>query len=390
LIDRERLRTIFQQLYKREPRLFRAPGRVNLIGEHTDYNEGFVLPMAIDRETVVAGAARDDSLVRVHAFDVEESAKFDLNAPAGERVRGHWLDYVEGVARVLQERGARLRGCDLAIHSSVPAGAGLSSSAALEVSVGLALLSLSGLEIDLTALALAAQTAEHVYAGIRCGIMDQFTSALGHKGHALLIDCRSLETEYLLLETDETAVVICDTRVKHELAASEYNTRRAECERAVELLRQALPGLRALRDVSAADFLRHEELLPEPIRRRCRHVVTENERTLAAAKALRAGEMRLLGRLMYLSHRSLKDDFEVSCAELDLLVEIASGFAGTVGARMTGGGFGGCTVNLVRRESLAEFQRIIVRKYAKAVSYEPAIYLSEPADGAQEIISERD
>lgn len=390
MIDRERLRTIFQQLYKREPRLFRAPGRVNLIGEHTDYNEGFVLPMAIDRETVVAGAARDDSLVRVHAFDVEESAKFDLNAPAGERVRGHWLDYVEGVARVLQERGARLRGCDLAIHSSVPAGAGLSSSAALEVSVGLALLSLSGLEIDLTALALAAQTAEHVYAGIRCGIMDQFTSALGHKGHALLIDCRSLETEYLLLETDETAVVICDTRVKHELAASEYNTRRAECERAVELLRQALPGLRALRDVSAADFLRHEELLPEPIRRRCRHVVTENERTLAAAKALRAGEMRLLGRLMYLSHRSLKDDFEVSCAELDLLVEIASGFAGTVGARMTGGGFGGCTVNLVRRESLAEFQRIIVRKYAKAVSYEPAIYLSEPADGAQEIISERD
>ncbi len=385
MIDRERLRAIFHKLYKREPRLFRAPGRVNLIGEHTDYNEGFVLPMAIERETVVAGAARDDSLVRVHAFDVKESAEFDLSAPAGERVRGHWLDYVEGVARVLQERGASLRGADLAIHSDVPAGAGLSSSAALEVSVGLALLSLSDLKFDLTALALAAQRAEQTYAGIKCGIMDQFTSALGRERHALLIDCRSLETEYLPLETDETAVVICDTRVKHELAASEYNTRRAECERGVELLRKSLPDIRALRDVSVSDFLPIEELLPEPIRRRCRHVVTENERTLAAAKALRAGEMRLMGRLMYLSHRSLRDDFEVSCAELDLLVEIASSFAGTVGARMTGGGFGGCTVNLVRRESLAEFQKIIVREYAKAVSYEPAIYLSEPGDGAQEI-----
>lgn len=389
MIDRDKLRAIFRELYGHEPRLFRAPGRVNLIGEHTDYNEGFVLPVAIDKETVVAGRARDDRRVHVHAFDMNESAGFDLDAPhARERGRGHWLDYVEGVARVLEERGERLRGCDFVIHSDVPQGAGLSSSAALEVSAGLALLSLSGaLEVDLRELALAAQRAEHVYAGIKCGIMDQFASALGRAGHALLIDCRTLEVEYFPLETSETTLVICDTRVKHELASSAYNERRAECERGVELLRDKITGLSALRDLSIADFKRHEEQLPEPIRRRCRHVVTENERTLSAARALATHQIEAMGRLMYLSHRSLRDDFEVSCAELDLLVEIAEDTYGTIGARMTGGGFGGCTVNLVRRPALAEFQKTVKAKYSQAVSYEPAIYLAEPCDGAQEIIA---
>jgi galactokinase len=384
LIDREFLRKSFEQLYHTEARLFRAPGRVNLIGEHTDYNEGFVLPVAIDRETVVAGRARQDKLVRVHALDVNDAAEFDLSAK-GEKRRGIWLDYVEGIARTLQENGASLRGAELMIHSDVPIGAGLSSSAALEVAVGLALLSLSALKLDPTALALAAQQTEHVYVGINSGIMDQLIAVLGRRGHALLIDCRTLETTQIPLDTKEVALVICDTRVKHALASSAYNERRRECERGVELLRDKLPGLRALRDVSLEDFQKHEWLLPEVIRRRCRHVVTENARTLAAADALRAGDLALMGRLMYLSHQSLRDDYEVSCLELDLLVKIASSTEGVIGARMTGGGFGGCTVNLVRRDALAEFQKAIPQKFSEAVSYEPALYPAEPSDGAEEI-----
>lgn len=386
MIDRHSLQASFRQLYHKEARLFRAPGRVNLIGEHTDYNDGFVLPMAIDRETVVAAAARQDQLVRVHALDVNEQAQFDLSVP-GETRRGIWLDYVEGIARILQERGAELRGAEMAIHSDVPIGAGLSSSAALEVSVGLALLSLSGMEIDLRALALAAQRTEHEYVGINSGIMDQLIAALGQRGHALLIDCRSLETKHIPLDTTDIGVVICDTRVKHELASTEYNTRRRECERGVELLREKLPGIHALRDVRVLEFQEHEACLPEPIRRRCRHVITENARTLAAAEALEGQEFQEMGRLMYLSHKSLREDYEVSCLELDLLVDIASNIEGVLGARMTGGGFGGCTVNLVRRAALEKFQTIINSEFRKVASYDPVIYLAEPSDGAEEIVS---
>jgi galactokinase len=386
VIDRDTLRRSFRERYEREPRLFRAPGRVNLIGEHTDYNDGFVLPMAIDRETVVAGSSRVDRKVRVYSLNLDEALEFDLDQP-GEKRRGIWLDYVEGVARVLECRGVALRGGDLAISSDVPAGAGLSSSAALEVSAGLALVSLAGNEVDGVALALAGQQAEHVYVGTLCGIMDQFVAALGQKGHALLIDCRTLEATPVPLDTSGMAVVICDTNVKHELSSSEYNVRRAECERGVELLRAALPGIRALRDVSVEEFYRHEGLLPEPIRRRCRHVVTENERTLAAARSLNDGDLDGMGHLMYASHRSLRDDYEVSCRELDVLVEIAADL-GTIGARMTGGGFGGSTVNLVRRAALAEFQRTVAREYTRTTNLSPTIYISEAGSGAKEVMSD--
>ncbi|HVF87246.1 MAG TPA: galactokinase [Pyrinomonadaceae bacterium] len=386
MIDRDTLRRSFRERYEREPRLFRAPGRVNLIGEHTDYNDGFVLPMAIDRETVVAGSSRVDRKVRVYSLNLDEALEFDLDQP-GEKRRGIWLDYVEGVARVLECRGVALRGGDLAISSDVPAGAGLSSSAALEVSAGLALVSLAGNEVDGVALALAGQQAEHVYVGTLCGIMDQFVAALGQKGHALLIDCRTLEATPVPLDTSGMAVVICDTNVKHELSSSEYNVRRAECERGVELLRAALPRIRALRDVSVEEFYRHEGLLPEPIRRRCRHVVTENERTLAAARSLNDGDLDGMGHLMYASHRSLRDDYEVSCRELDVLVEIAADL-GTIGARMTGGGFGGSTVNLVRRAALAEFQRTVAREYTRTTNLSPTIYISEAGSGAKEVMSD--
>ncbi|HVF28902.1 MAG TPA: galactokinase [Pyrinomonadaceae bacterium] len=383
MIDRDALRRSFRERYDSEPRLFRAPGRVNLIGEHTDYNEGFVLPMAIDRETVVAGSVRTDRRVRVYSLNLDEASEFDLDQP-GEKRRGIWLDYVEGIARVLESRGVTLRGADLVVSSDVPAGAGLSSSAALEVSAGLALSSLADREVGKVALALAGQQAEHVYVGTMCGVMDQFVAALGREGHALLIDCRTLEATPVPLDTSRVAVVICDTNVKHELSSSEYNVRRAECERGVELLRAANPGIRALRDVSIAEFARFETLLPEPIKRRCRHVVTENERTLAAARALNEGDLEDMGRMMYDSHRSLRDDYEVSCRELDVLVEIA-GNLGTVGARMTGGGFGGSTVNLVRRAVLDEFQSTVAREYTRATKRSPTIYISEAGEGAKEV-----
>jgi galactokinase len=386
VVDLEQLRRAFAKLYgtAEQPRLFAAPGRVNLIGEHTDYNDGFVLPMAIDRETVMAALPRPDRRVRVYSLNLDESKEFDLDGKV-ESPRGNWLDYVEGVARVLEARGALLGGANLAVSSDVPVGAGLSSSAALELSTGFALLSLSGVKIDRVALALAGQQAEHTFVGTKCGIMDQLVASLGRRGTALLIDCRSLHVEPIRLAMESVAVVVCDTRVKHELSSSEYNRRRDECERGVELLSEMLPGIRALRDVSVAEFKRCEPRLPDPVRRRCRHVVTENERTLLAAEALRSGNLEEMGRLMELSHRSLRDDYEVSSAELDALVNIASGLKGVVGARMTGGGFGGCTVNLVRRDALEKFREVVSREYNRVTDYKTDIYVVEASDGAKEI-----
>ncbi|HEX8144904.1 MAG TPA: galactokinase [Pyrinomonadaceae bacterium] len=384
MVDLEQLKNAFRKFYEAEPRLFGAPGRVNLIGEHTDYNDGFVLPMAIDRQTVVAAAPRDDRRVRVHSLSVEETREFDLDGE-GEARRGIWLDYVEGVARVLESRGALLGGADMMLSSDVPVGAGLSSSAALELSAGLALISLSGAKVERVALALAGQEAEHTFVGTMCGIMDQLVAALGLRNHALLIDCRSLKVEAIPMKLEGVAIVACDTRVKHELSSSEYNKRREECARGVELLRESLPGIRALRDVSPVEFERYGASLPQPVGRRCRHIVTENERTLRAAEALRSGKPETMGQLMYESHRSLRDDYEVSSAELDALVDIARGVKGVFGARMTGGGFGGCTVNLVRRDALAEFREVVSREYTRATGHQTDIYVVEASDGAREL-----
>ena len=384
MMEREAVGRAFRERYGRAARLFRAPGRVNLIGEHTDYNGGFVLPMAIERETVVAAAVRDDRTVRAYSAALNEELSFDLEHPHPPR-RGVWLDYVEGVAQALRSRGVELAGADLLIDSDVPAGAGLSSSAALEISVGLALVKISGQEIDGVTLALAGQQAEHTYVGTLCGIMDQFVAALARERHALLIDCRSLEAEPVPLDTTEAAFVISDTRVKHELSSSEYNVRRAECARGVELLQERLPAVKQLRDVSPDDFRRHSGVLPDPILRRCRHIVTENERTLAAARALRAGDLAGMGRLMYESHYSLRDDYEVSSPELDLLVEIARALPGVLGARMTGGGFGGSTVSLVRRDALPEFERALSEAYERETGKPPAVLVSEAGAGAAEV-----
>ena len=384
-VDSLQLKSEFAEIYGREPRLFRAPGRVNLIGEHTDYNGGFVLPMAIERGTTVAAAVRDDRKIRILSVNVNEAGEINLDAPEKTR-RGTWLDYIEGMARILERRNIILRGADLLINSDVPSGAGLSSSAALEISVGLALSEISASPIEKVQLALAGQAAEHEFVGAKVGIMDQYISALGRKNHALLIDCRSLEAEQIPFAAQDSVIVICDSKVKHKLAASEYNTRRAECEKAVEILREFLPGITQLRDVGIRDFERYAAHLPEIIRKRCRHVVTENERTLNAAEALKKSDLNEFGRLMWLSHASLRDNYEVSCRELDLLVEIASQCEGVLGGRMTGGGFGGSTVNLVQRGSVENFTKRISDQYRRRTNNETAVYVSNAADGAKELI----
>ncbi len=384
MIDLDALIREFKALYGGQPRLFRAPGRVNLIGEHTDYNDGFVLPMAIDCGTVVAGTRRKDRLVQVRSLRYNESAAFDLDRP-GARERGIWLDYVEGVAQALLKRSLRLCGADLIIAGDVPIGGGLSSSASLEMSVGTAFLGLSGEGMDRVELALAGQEAEHNYVGTMCGIMDQFIACLGNEGHALLIDCRSLQGKLIPLNIGDIKIVVCDTRVKHALASSEYNSRRAECELGVAMLKKVLPGIRALRDVTSSDFEEAGDRLPDPVRRRCRHVITENERTLSASQALRDGDADKMGRLMAASHQSLRDDYEVSCLELDLLVESAHSVPGVAGARMTGGGFGGCTVNLVRAGAFGDFREALTRDYRNATGREPLILPIESSNRAGEI-----
>jgi galactokinase len=378
------VREVFREQHGREPRVFRAPGRVNFIGEHTDYNEGFVLPFAIDRETLMAGAPRPDTKINLRALDVNDSITFDLR-DAGVKRRGNWVDYVEGTVRCLQKRFDLQIGADIIFTSTVPIGAGLSSSAALEVSMGYAILSLNGLEVDRRELAFAAQEAEHEFVGARTGIMDQFTSVFGARGHALLLDCRSVEATPVPLEIEGTALVVCDTKVRHRLASSEYNTRRAECEKGVELLSRELSGITSLRDVTLENFQIYEKELPENIGRRCRHVITENIRTRSAAEALINADLPAAGKLMFQSHTSLRNDYEVSCPELDTLVETARKTDGVYGARMTGGGFGGCTVNLIEERAVEGFKNNIRREYAAKFGFEPDIYVVRPSDGATEI-----
>lgn len=370
----------FQRSYGTHPKIFRAPGRVNLIGEHTDYNDGFVMPAAIEFYTWVAASKRNGRILRVHSEQFGETIDLSLDALAGPP-RKHWSDFIRGVAAVMQAMGHTLSGANLVIYGQVPLGAGLSSSASLEVSTALALKSVSNFELPPLELVKICQRAEHEYAGTRCGIMDQFIATFGRSGHALMLDCRSLDYNFLPIPPD-VRLVICNTMVKHELAAGEYNHRRADCEAGVRTLGQHLPNVLALRDVTLAGLEMHRNALPELVYRRCRHVISENQRVLAAADALQSGDLGRFGQLMHESHRSLREDYEVSCRELDLLVELASACAGLYGARMTGGGFGGCTVNLVRSDAVDRFQCRITEAYEQRTGKIPDVYVCSAAQGA--------
>ena len=376
----ETLSKRFQQLHGTRPKIFRAPGRVNLIGEHTDYNDGYVMPIAIELYTWVAAGRRPDRILRVHSLHFGETIELPLDEFAGPP-RQHWSDYIRGVAAVLEASGQKLSGANLVIQGQLPLGGGLSSSASLEISTALAMMWASNFELPPLEMVRACQRAEHEYAGTRCGMMDQFIITFGRLQHALMLDCRSLE--YRLVPIPEHArVVVANSMLRHELAAGEYNRRRADCEAGVRTLQRHLPGVRALRDVTPAELESHKSDLPDPVYRRCRHVVSENQRVLGAAEALQAGDLDRVGQFMFESHRSLRCNYEVSSAELDVLVELASACQGVYGARMTGGGFGGCTVNLVRSDAVERLQAQIAEGYARATGIIPALYVCSVAEGA--------
>jgi galactokinase len=385
MIDTTLLIAAFNKQYGESPRLFCAPGRVNLIGEHTDYNDGFVLPMAIDQQTIVAISRRSDRTLKAWSLNLDETIELDLDKLGPGRSR-RWVDYIEGTAAAVMSAGVSLKGANIAIQSDIALGGGLSSSAALEISIGKALVAISGAQLDNLSLALAGQTAEHVHVGINCGIMDQFTSVHALAGHAILLDCRYLKAKSIPLKLKDYRIVICNSRVRHSLASSEYNQRRQACERGVELLRSALPHIKALRDVSLQDLEKHNSLLPAAELRCCRHVISENARTLLAAEALEAGDIVQMGSLMSQSHRSLRDDYTVSCPELDLLVESAESQPGVLGARLTGGGFGGCTVNLVKEKCIELFQENVTRQYQAETGLVPEIFAANASAGAGEIV----
>jgi galactokinase len=375
---RERVVREFQRRYGEPPALLaRAPGRVNLIGDHTDYNEGFVLPMAIDRAAWIALRRRADASVSVYSLDFKQAATFEL---ADEMQHGSgWQEYIRGIGWALRHAdGASpsICGWEGVVAGDVPLGAGLSSSAALELATARAFAGAGGLPWRPAAMARLAQRAENEWVGVNCGIMDQLISAAGERDHALLIDCRSLDTRAVPLPRD-SSVVVLDTATRRGLVDSAYNERRAQCEAAARFF-----GVRALRDVDLASFEARSAGLDAVTRRRAHHVVTENARTLAAADALAHGDLRTVGTLMTESHASLRDDFEVSRAELDAMVRIAREQPGCYGARMTGAGFGGCAVALVDARTAEEFARVVAREYHRAIGLTPAVYLCSAAAGA--------
>jgi galactokinase len=373
----------FLARFRAEPRIFRAPGRVNLIGEHTDYNDGFVLPAAIELYTWTAIAPRKHGKLRVFSEHLHETAEIDLTETHPQS-QGQWRDYLQGVAWMMQRLGVPLAGADIAVQSDVPIGAGLASSAALEVSLASALLSSSGRTMGLLEIAKLCQRAENEFVGARVGIMDQFASCFGSADHAILLDCRTLEFARLPLPASH-ALVICNSMVKHAHSGGEYNQRRTQCDQGVTLLRRGLPAIQALRDVTLEQLQAHRPELPDLIYRRCHHVLSENERVLRCARALQDGDLRSLGHAMAESHLSLRNDYEVSCRPLDLLVEIATRREGVLGSRMTGGGFGGCTITLVETAAVAEFQRSVSKEYKLATGIDAEIYVSRAGPGVSEV-----
>lgn len=374
----------FQRRFNAAPtHLAIGPGRVNLIGEHTDYNDGFVLPVALKRDVRIALRARPDRTVRLYSQEYDEWGEFSLDAIAHQPDK-LWINYVQGMAWSLAQEGIELAGLDGVLSGNVPRGSGLSSSAALEVASAKALLTASGQlgAIDGPQLALAAQRAENKFVGVNSGIMDQFISVMGQADHALLIDCRSLGYE-LVPVPENASLVIGNTRASRSLASSAYNQRRAECEEGVARLQETLPGVRALRDIAPEQLEEHKGLLSEVVYRRCRHVVTENARVLRTVDALAQGDVAMVGRLMNASHESLRDDYEVSSPALDAMVEIMRGAPGCYGARLTGAGFGGCAVALAEPGQEQAIADAIYANYPKTTNIWPEVYTTKAGTGAR-------
>jgi galactokinase len=380
-VDQASLSAAFQELFGTTPLLFRAPGRVNLIGEHTDYNDGFVMPCALNLSCWIAAARRDDRRIVVRSMNADDTGAFNVDDPPART--GGWTDYVAGVSHMLGQHGVAA-GANLLICSDVPAGAGLSSSAALEVAVATALIDLAGTELEPATIARLCQQAENEVVGAPVGIMDQFVATHARAGHALVLDCRSLQHRQVPLPS-WIRIVACNSMVRHSNVRGPYNDRRGECRAALATLSERVPGLASLRDADLTLLDKARTELGDVLFRRARHVVTENARVIRAAAALDAGDFDTLAALMADSHRSLRDDFEVSVPELDLLVATAAEHPGVYGARMTGGGFGGCTVNLVHEEAVETFRRRILEQYETGTGVTPAVYVSIAAGAAEPI-----
>ncbi|PHM77751.1 galactokinase [Xenorhabdus cabanillasii] len=373
----------FNTIFHSSPtHFFQAPGRVNLIGEHTDYNDGFVLPCAINYQTVVAAAKRDDTLIRVIAVDYHNARdEFDLSQPILFQPDKMWANYIRGVVMYLAQRGFSFGGMDIAVSGNIPQGAGLSSSASLEVVIGLTIKSLYQLDISQKIIAVIGQQAENQFVGCKSGIMDQLISACGEEGQALLIDCRSLETQVVPMPENRVVMIINSNR-QRGLVDSEYNTRRQQCEEAASIL-----GVKALRDVSIDDFNVKQKQLDALLTKRVRHVITENVRTLAAVDALRMGDLSRLSQLMAESHISMRNDFEITVHEIDMLVEIVKNVIGERGGvRMTGGGFGGCVVALVAPDLVEKVRKVIESEYNMQTGLKATTYICQASKGASQLI----
>lgn len=381
----EALRHKFRELYNTDAKvLTKGPGRIDLMGHHTDYNDGFVLPVAISFEVIAAGKLRGDRMVRAYSTNFDSMVEFSVDDIAFDS-DGTWSNYLRGMLVYLKEAGVELQGADIAIEGNVPVGSGLSSSAAIEMAVGTLLQSLLGFEMSGPDMALTGQKAENKFVGVNTGIMDQFISRLGQKDHALYIDCRTLEHDLLPLDTGKTKIIICDTMKRRGLVDSEYNTRRAQCEEAVKLLSQWVPGVTALRDVTSADIAKYGDRLPDVVLKRARHVVTENERVLTSRVALEAGKMEEFARLMDESHDSARDDYETSCFELDAMAEASRSVPGAMCSRLIGAGFGGATASLVHDHAVEDFLKLVPERYKAKTGVDPSLYVCTAEDGAREI-----
>ncbi|MHB1686756.1 MAG: galactokinase [Ignavibacteriaceae bacterium] len=369
----------FRELFGEEPLLVKSPGRVNLIGEHTDYNMGFVLPAAIDKAIYFAIAPRNDNLCKLFASDMNDSFEFTIE----ELIQSEkgWPNYLMGVVDQLKKAGYIFSGFNCVFGGNIPIGAGLSSSAAVEAGLAFGLNTIFNLGIDKLSLVKFAQKAENEFVGVKCGIMDQFINIFGENGNALRIDCRSLEYEYFPFDYENISIVLFNSKVSHSLASSEYNQRKIECSVGVNIIKKEFPQIQSLRDVSI-DMLAESKTIMEPVvYRRCKYVVEENSRLLKACEALKVHDLKTFGALMYQTHEGLSKDYEVSCKELDYLVELTKENSKVYGARMMGGGFGGCTVNLIENDAIEEISKSVTEKYKQKFNLDANIYVTKISSG---------
>lgn len=383
----ENILSEFNSRFVNTPILVKAPGRVNLIGEHTDYNEGFVLPAAIDKVIILALAENRTNKARLHSVDMQESCEVNLSNDI-EKSDHHWANYILGVVDQLQKRGDEINGFDCVFGGDIPIGAGLSSSAALEGGVVLGLSKLFELSISKTEMAKIGQAAENDFVGMQCGIMDQFANIQGKKGHALKLDCRSLDFELIPFRRSDIKILLCDTNVHRELTSSEYNIRRQQCEQGVRIMKKNYPVIKSLRDLDLPTLKKHKVDFSPVVFQRCTFILEENARVEAACEALVNDDFEKFGQLMYQSHYGLRDLYEVSCKELDVLVEIAETIDGVFGSRMMGGGFGGCTINLVEEGAVEGFIDQVSTSYKEKIGDDVEIYQASISDGTKKISKE--